>query len=172
MLHPVGLQRASGGRKLGTGTRRGIRLAASKLAGVGRAAVTGFEPDGARTAGCFCVGAGFSCMAEELAAGSLPPGCRSRANLITWARVGKSRSLRFSSRGMLYAARTAANISACLTVSTPRSASRSRSEIQHVFRIAGLLGHDLQHFLLDGIVGGRLGRNGRRREHGWLADSR
>src|ERR1039458_5656532 len=29
---PVGLQTVSGGRKLGTGTRRGTRLAASKLA--------------------------------------------------------------------------------------------------------------------------------------------
>ena len=82
----------------------------------------------ADTAGFFCAGSGFSCTAEGLAAGSLAtPGCRSRANLITWAKVGNSRSLRFSSRGMLYAARTAANISACLTVSMPRSASRSRS---------------------------------------------
>src|ERR1700756_4728675 len=65
---PVGLQRATDGRKLGTGTRRGIRLTASKLAGVGRPAIIGFEPDGAGTAGCFCTGAGFSCTAEELAA--------------------------------------------------------------------------------------------------------
>jgi hypothetical protein len=41
--------------------------------------------------------------------------------------VGKSRSCRFSSRSIPYRSRTAANTSACLTVSTPRSASRSRS---------------------------------------------
>ena len=50
-----------------------------------------------------------------------------QTNRMTWRSVGKSRSFRFSWRGMSKASRTAANVSACFTVSTPRSASRSRS---------------------------------------------
>ncbi|HXP46779.1 MAG TPA: hypothetical protein VN810_05845, partial [Terriglobales bacterium] len=34
-------------------------------------------------------------------------------------------------------------------------------EVQHVLGIAGLLGHDLQHFLLDGVFRGRLCAAGR-----------
>src|SRR5208282_965928 len=113
----VGLQRSSGGRKLGTGTRRGMRSAASKLAGAGRSVVIGFKLEVADAAGFFGTASCFCGIAVEFAAGAFArAGCRSRANLITLARVAKSRSLRFSSRGMLYAARTAANISACLTV--------------------------------------------------------
>ena len=42
-------------------------------------------------------------------------------------KVAKSRSFRLGSRGIAYSSRMAANISACLTVSMPRSASRSSS---------------------------------------------
>ena len=51
----------------------------------------------------------------------------SRIQPATWFRVGKSRSWRVASRSTPYSWRTAAKTSACLTVSTPRSASRSRS---------------------------------------------
>ena len=46
---------------------------------------------------------------------------------ITCVNVGKSRNDNVSSRSTPNCCRTAANTSACLTVSTPRSASRSRS---------------------------------------------
>src|SRR5512133_2907636 len=50
-----------------------------------------------------------------------------RTKPTTWRSVGQSRRRRFSIRGIDHSSRTAANVSACLTVSTPRSASRSRS---------------------------------------------
>src|SRR5208337_5058278 len=68
---PVDLQRASGGRKVGTGTRRGIRLVASELAWTGRTVVDGFEAKDAGTAHSSCAGACFCCVAAEVTGGAL-----------------------------------------------------------------------------------------------------
>ena len=44
-------------------------------------------------------------------------------------------------------------------------------QVQHVFRIAGLLGDDLQDLLLDGILRGRWGGGWGRGDCKWRSDS-
>ncbi len=98
--------------------------------------------------GCRAAGAGAparAAAAAGAAAGAAAAGWMpvlSRTQPMTWVRVGKSRRARFSSRSTLNRSRTAANTSACLTVSTPRSASRSRSRSSSFGGVAGHLGHD------------------------------
>jgi hypothetical protein len=57
---------------------------------------------------------------------------------------------------MLYAARIAANISACLTVSMPKVGFEIQIQVEHIFGIASLLSYDLQHLLLNRVVGWNL----------------
>ncbi len=108
----MGRHRSAPGLSDGTGTRRGSASTASK---------SPCTTTGASTAGTGAV-SGDGPTPEP----SLSP-ARSRTHAATWLSVGKSRNCRLSSRSTPYLSRTAANTSACLTVSTPRSASKSRS---------------------------------------------
>ena len=120
---PVGLQMSAAGRSDGTTTRRGTRSASASVAAI-RAARGWCAHDG-RRATVAVVDTGLA-DASGVAAGTRS-GRFVNTNPTTCFSVGKSRSFRFSCRGMSKASRTAANVSACFTVSTPRSASRSRS---------------------------------------------
>ena len=142
---PVGLQMASGGRRFGTGTRRGTALAASRLARIRLA----------RGCGRLRRGADRSRR--------LPRPAFSCANLITWARVGKSRSLRFSSRGMLIRRSHRREHLRLLDGVDAEVRFEIQIQIQHVLGIAGLLGHDLQHSLFDRVVRWRRSGSGDRR---------
>ena len=66
-------------------------------------------------------------------------------------------------------ARTEANISACLTVSMPEVGFQIEIQVQHVLGIAGLLGDDREHLVLNVVDVGGSGRRFRRR---WLGGSR
>ena len=117
---PVVLHKSNVGRRCGTGVLRGTWFAASMFPTTD-VAVPPSETD--RTSVVSVTGPGDTL--------DLAPGARSgRLSYTNWtvcSSVGNSPSFKFSSRGMSYASRMAANISACLTVSIPRSASRSRS---------------------------------------------
>src|SRR3954470_1064254 len=90
-------------------------------AGIGTTASVTLSTVAAMTGAAAGVGAGPANVAgaDEAAeaAGSTP--VLSRTQAITWPRVGKSRRATLSSRSTLNRSRTAANTSACLTVSTP-----------------------------------------------------
>ena len=127
---PVGLQSSRGGRREGTGTRRGIVSASSSVARAGTDGVTAGAGAAPVVGAAEGAGGGIApgAMASEGAPGTgARSGRKSYTNWTTCWRVGKSRSCMFSWRSIPYSSRTAAKVSACFTVSTPRSASRSRS---------------------------------------------
>ena len=146
--------------QVGTGTRRGMRLAASKLARAGRERVGLSKPRRRDAAGFFCAGSGFSCTARRAGSGR-----------IRQARLPVARELDHVGQG-----REVAQLQILVARNVVRRSHRREHlrlfdgvdaevgfeievQVQHVFRIAGLLGHDLQHFLLNRIVRGRLGRD-------------
>ena len=68
---------------------------------------------------------------------------------MTWAMVGKSRSLSVSSRGMSYASRIAANDLGLLDRVDAEIGLEVEIEVQHVGRVAGLLRHDGEDAIAD-----------------------
>ena len=101
---PVGMHNSRRGRRAGTGARRTM-LVGSRLGGAACAVVTGSSAF--RTA-------------------SLRAFSSTSTNAITLASVLYSERRKSSRRGISKCSRMDANSSACLTVSMPRSASRSR----------------------------------------------